>query len=183
MNKYVKLVVLFFLVTGLLSVSAPAFAKTAKEIDAGAASTLDSFKAQVADANNLLQEAKGVLVFPDLMKVGFGLGGEYGEGVLQINGKSVEYYSSVGGSFGMQLGGQTRRVLYLFMDEAVLSKFRSASGWVGGVNASGVFLKTGIEDFINTLESNKPIMTFVMDQRGLMFNLNAEVSKLDETKK
>ena len=161
-----------------------AYAKAAKEVDASVSVALDSFKQGISNGSELLQKAKGVLVFPDLVKAGIGLGGEYGEGALMVNGKTADYYSSVGGSFGLQLGGQSRRIFLLFMEDSALKSFREASGWTGALNASGVFLKHGAEAMATTITSgNKPVMVFVLDQKGLMYDLNFEVVKYDRLKK
>jgi len=54
-------------------------------------SVIKMFYEKVGPAKELSVKAKGILIFPDVIKAGFGLGGEYGEGVLRINGKTVEY--------------------------------------------------------------------------------------------
>ena len=76
----------------------PARAATAEEIDAKSDATLDRFKREVGGAQSLIGMAKGVLVFPDVAKAGFGIGGEYGEGALRVGGKSVDYYSTAAAS-------------------------------------------------------------------------------------
>src|SRR5210317_231924 len=78
-------------------------AKTAKEIDVSVEVALDRFKNQVKGAEEFLANAKGVLVIPNVIRVGFGLGGEYGEGALIVGGKTVDYYNTVAGSFGFQI--------------------------------------------------------------------------------
>lgn len=183
MKDFLRAGIMIAVILAVVCVTRPAFAKEAKEIDASVDVAMERFTREVPNAANLLAKAKGVLVFPDLMKGGFGIGGEYGEGALRINGKSVAYYNSIGGSFGFQLGGQTRRVYYLFMEDAPLKEFRNSSGWKGGMNASAVFVDAGAEGFIDGLKLNEPVLAFVFAQKGLMFNLNLEVSKFNELKK
>ena len=63
--------------------------------------------------------AKGVLVFPDVIKAGFGIGGEYGEGELRVGGKMVEYYNTAAASIGFKLGGQIKSVVIIFLKKAL----------------------------------------------------------------
>lgn len=161
----------------------PAYAKAAKEIDASVDVALEQFQKDVPGATDLLQKAKGILVFPHMIKGGFIIGAEYGEGALRIDGKTADYYNMINGSLGFQLGGQTRRVYILFMDALMLKSFREEPDWLGGVNASGVFVTTGAEGSVDTMKTNQPIMTFVLDQKGLMYNLNLEVGKINKIDK
>jgi lipid-binding SYLF domain-containing protein len=161
----------------------PAYAKAAKEIDASVDVALEQFQKDIPGAKELLQKAKGVLVFPNMIKGGFVIGAEYGEGALRIDGKSVDYYNMINGSLGFQLGGQIRRSYILFMDELPLKEFREDPDWLGGANASGVFVTVGAEGSVDTMKTNQPIMTFVLDQKGLMYNLNLEVGKINKIEK
>ena len=54
-----------------------------------------------------------MLVFPTVLKAGFGVGGEYGEGAMRVGGKTVGYYNTVAASFGFQLGAQARSVIIM----------------------------------------------------------------------
>ena len=73
-----------------------------------------------------------MLVFPKVIKAGFGIGGEYGEGALRINGRSVGYYNLISASIGLQLGAQSRAELLLFMTDEALERFQSSDGWEAG---------------------------------------------------
>ena len=87
----------------LLFSTSMAFSETAREIDVSVDATLDRFNKEILGADGFIKKAKGVLIFPQVIKVGFGIGGEYGEGALRI-GKTVEYYSTVAASIGFQFG-------------------------------------------------------------------------------
>ncbi|HET9272808.1 MAG TPA: hypothetical protein VFO09_00895, partial [Methyloceanibacter sp.] len=54
----------------------------AASLDAAANETLHSFVRQVPGARELANKAAGILVFPNVVKAGIGIGGEYGEGIL-----------------------------------------------------------------------------------------------------
>jgi lipid-binding SYLF domain-containing protein len=145
-----------------------AHAATAKEIDASVDVATERFHTEVKGGKEFLKAAKGVLVFPSVYKAGFVIGGEYGEGALRIGGKTVDYYSTIAGSWGQ--------------DEA-LKKFRAASGWKAGVDGSVALIKVGAGGSIDTTNIKDPIVGFVLDQKGLMANLTLEGSKYTKLKK
>lgn len=169
----------------LINVVSPdlAAAASAKEIDASVDVILDKFKKDVTGAEDLLKSAKGVLTFPRVFKGGFVFGGEYGEGALQVGGKTVDYYSVAAGSWGLQLGGQVKTVILAFMQEDALKQFRNASGWKVGVDGSVAVIAIGAGASVDTAKINEPIVAFVFDQKGLMYNLTLEGSKFTKLNK
>jgi lipid-binding SYLF domain-containing protein len=173
--------VVLALVAGLVCTPS-ASAKTAKEIDAGADAVLEQFMQKVKGAREFLQTAKGVLVFPGVIKAGIGVGGEYGEGALRVGGRTVAYYSLAAASIGLQLGAQKKDIIIVFLDSKALADFRASTGWQVGVNGSVVLVDLGADASIDTRKANKPIVGFVMGQKGLMYNLTlegAKISKID----
>lgn len=162
----------------LLGFAAPAMAKSAAEIDAGVNAALKEFRQNVGSADELLERAAGVLVFPSVIKAGFGIGGEYGEGALRVGGKTVQYYSTAAGSFGFQIGAQSKTVVILFMADDALQKFRDSDGWEAGVDGSVALVKVGAGGSLDTTNLQDPIIGFVFGQKGLMYNLTLEGSKM-----
>lgn len=126
----------------------------------------------------MLARAHGVLVFPSVKKAGIGIGGEYGEGALRIGGRTAAYYSTAAASIGFQLGAQARRQIIVFLDEGALQKFRSSQGWEIGVDASVAVVTIGAGGAIDTTQLNQPIVAFIFDNKGLMYNLSLEGSKI-----
>lgn len=169
-----------FLVLSLLLLSHPGYAKTAGEIDARVDQALERFQREVYSAKDLLKNAKGVLVFPHVIKGGIGIGAEYGEGALRINGKTVDYYNTISGSLGFQLGAQVKSVYLFFMEESALTSFRASSGWKAGVDGSVALIKIGADGSVDTTKTNEPIVGFVLGQKGLMYNLTLEGSKFNK---
>jgi lipid-binding SYLF domain-containing protein len=163
----------------LLSMIFPntATAASAKEIDIKADAALERFYKEVGSGKEFIKNADGVLVFPSVVKAGFGIGGEYGEGALRIDGKTVEYYSTAAGSIGFQLGIQSKAVILIFLDKGVLEKFRNSAGWEAGVDGSVALIKIGAGGSIDTSNVKDPIVAFVMTNKGLMYNLTIEGSK------
>ncbi len=159
----------------LLSVSLQA--KTAVEIDMQANEALKEFKKVVKGSQDLLEQAKGVLIFPSVVKAGIGIGGEYGEGVLRVDGKSVQYYSTASASIGFQFGLQQKSIVILFLTEKALNSFQEKSGWEVGVDGSIALVKTGINADLSSMTLNKPVVGFIFGTKGLMYNLTLEGSK------
>ena len=93
----------------LLAFAAPgpsAQAASAREIDAQVHETLDRFFNKIGGSRELANKSVGLLVFPSVVKAGFGIGGEYGEGALRIRGRTIAYFNTISASFGFQLGAQ-----------------------------------------------------------------------------
>ena len=158
-------------------------AASAQEIDIRVTAALETFKKEIGGGEAFLQKAEGVLVFPEVMKAGFGVGGEYGEGALQIAGKNIEYYSTAAASIGFQLGAQLKTIILVFLEKGALDKFRNSSGWEVGVDGSVALIELGVGKDINTVTISDPIVGFVISNKGLMYNLTLEGSKITKLNK
>ena len=169
-----------FFLLGLVLSSGISYAKSAREIDASVDTALVRFDREVFDGKQLLAKAKGVLVFPKVIKGGIGIGAEYGTGAMRINGKTVEYYNTISGSIGFQLGGQVKSIYMLFMDQPTLDAFRQSDGWKAGVDGSVALIVIGADGSVDTTKTNEPIIGFVLGQKGLMYNLTLEGSKFNK---
>ena len=177
------LVVLIFTACGALGISSPGLAASAEEIEAKANSALKMFYEKVGPAKELTARAKGILVFPDVIKAGFGIGGEYGEGALRINGRTVDYYNTAAASIGFQLGAQSKTVIIMFLEQQALADFRKSDGWEAGVDGSVAVVEWGAGGSVDTTNIKDPIIGFVFGNKGLMFNLTLEGSKMSRIKK
>lgn len=168
------------LIVTTVSVTAPARSKAAPaaEIDADVRATADKFALQVRGARELASKAEGVLVFPSVVKAGFGFGGEYGEGALLVRGRPNTYYNIISASFGFQLGVQSRSIIIMFMTRDALDQFDRTAGWKVGVDGSVVLVTLGADGSIDTNNLTSPVIGFVLDQKGLMYNLTLEGSKI-----
>lgn len=150
------------------------------KIDRRTDKALTEFREDISGANEVLAKAAGVLVFPSIKKAGIGIGGEYGEGALRVGGQTVSYYSTASASIGFQLGAQARRQIIVFLDPQALEKFRLSDGWEIGVDASVTVVTIGAGGAIDATQLNQPIVAFVFDSKGLMYNLSLEGSKISE---
>ncbi len=156
----------------------PAQAASAAEINADVYATMQKFQLRVRGAQDLSARAAGILVFPSVVKAGMGIGGEYGEGALLVGGRPVEYYNTISASIGFQLGAQARSVIIMFMTPAALSNFQRKNGWKIGVDGSVALVTLGAGGSIDTNTINKPVIGFILDGKGLMYNLTLEGSKI-----
>ena len=167
----------------MMVLSFSAYADSAAEINIGVKETLKRFRADVPGGGEFLAQAKGVLVFPTVIKAGFGIGGEYGEGALQIGGKTVSYYNTAAASIGFQIGAQSKSIVLVFLNSEALKHFQGSKGWKAGVDGSVALIEWGVGEDINTIDIEDPIVGFVFSNKGLMFNLTLEGSKFTKITK
>ena len=174
-----KMLMIFLLsaVLGLLQ-PAVAFAASKEEIDAEVQEAIKNFYKHTSAGKRLALKAAGMLVFPSVFKAGIGVGGEYGEGALLVKGNTVAYYSTAAASIGFQLGAQVKSQIVLLMNQKVLDGFRKSQGWQAGVDGSVALATLGAGGEINTDTMKEPIIGFIFSNKGLMYNLTFEGSKI-----
>ena len=167
----------FALLLALVPVS-KTLADSGETIEANTTKAMALLTEHAPESSELLEKAKGILVFPHIVKMGFGVGAQYGEGVLRIDGVSSGYYSTAGASFGLQLGAQTKSEVVLFMSDEALARFRSGQGWEVGVDSSVAIVQTGAGGKIDSSQWRQPVLAFIFSNQGLMGNLSLEGSKI-----
>jgi lipid-binding SYLF domain-containing protein len=155
-------------------------AASGPEIEAGVRATLAQFFREIPSSRELANQAVAVLVFPTVVKAGFGIGGEYGEGALHVRGKTAGYFNIISGSIGFQFGAQARSVIIMFMTDSALAGFQRTDGWKVGVDGSVAIITVGAGGAIDTNSVRSPIVGFIFDQKGLMYNLTLEGSKITQ---
>jgi lipid-binding SYLF domain-containing protein len=149
-----------------------------RSIDADVDSTLQRLYATVAGSRELVAKASGVLVFPSVLQAGFVVGAQYGKGSLRAGGRTVGYYSTTSGSLGLQAGAQSKALIFLFMTQDALNKFRSSDGWSAGADASVALVKMGANGTIDTTTASKPVQAFVLTNAGLMADASLQGTKV-----
>jgi lipid-binding SYLF domain-containing protein len=162
----------------LAAAAPPGKADSGPEIDAAVDATLDQFFLKIGGARELAHKSFGILVFPSVVKAGMGIGGEYGEGALRVRGRTVDYYNTVSASIGFQLGVQARSVIIMFMTPEALERFERKDGWKVGADASVAIVTVGVGGSIDTNRITSPVIGFILDPKGLMYNLTLEGSKI-----
>ena len=169
-----------FLLCTLLGLARPtdAVAASKEEIDAKVEEAMENFYKQTSAGKRLAEKAAGMLVFPEVIKAGIGVGGEYGEGALLAKGKTIAYYNTAAASIGFQLGAQIKSQVILFMNPKVLESFRKSKGWKAGVDGSVALATLGAGGELSTETMKEPIIGFIFSNKGLMYNLTFEGSKI-----
>jgi lipid-binding SYLF domain-containing protein len=158
-------------------------AASSGEIDKNSDKALVVFREDVNGADVFLNQAAGYLIFPRVIKVGIGIGGETGEGALRVGGQTVDYYRTSAGSIGFQLGAQAKSIVIAFMTKESLLKFQNSSGWKVGVDGSVALIDLGAGKTIDSNNIKDPVVGFIFGSKGLMYNLTLEGSKFSKLDK
>jgi lipid-binding SYLF domain-containing protein len=153
-----------------------------QSIDASVDGTMSRLFQTVPGSRELVSKARGVLVFPSVIQAGLIVGGQYGEGSLKVGGSTVGYYSTVSGSFGLTAGAQSKAIIFLFMTQDALDKFRNTDGWSAGGDASVALVKMGANGAIDTTTATAPVEVFVMTNAGLMGDISINGTKVSRLK-
>lgn len=153
------------------------------EIDAKVNATIKEFYVRVPAGKELASKAQGMLVFPEIVKAGFVIGGEYGEGALVKNGAISKYYNIASASVGFQIGVQEKSVVMLFMTSSSLNKFVKSNGWEAGVDGSVAIAEFGAGKSLDSNTLQEPIIAFVVSNKGLMAGISLEGSKITQISK
>jgi len=153
-------------------------AATAADLTRGSAAELNKLYARQPSAKILGQKAKGILVFPAMVKAGFMFGGQIGEGALRKNGRVVGYYNSVAASYGFQAGVQKFGYALFFMTDAAIEQLDATRGFEVGVGPSLVIVDEGIGRSITSNTITSDVYAFIFDQKGLMAGAGIQGSKI-----
>jgi lipid-binding SYLF domain-containing protein len=174
-------------VTGLtlfaLIASAPSFARAKAEIDASANRAVARFYTFNPKNKELAGNATGMLIFGRVTKAGAGVAGEFGEGVLRVSGKTVDYYSVTSASVGLTLGVAHHSEVILFMTPEALDKFQKSADWSVGADTSFALVSKGSGGQYDTTTLGKPILGFIFHEKGLLGDLSFEGSKISKISK
>jgi lipid-binding SYLF domain-containing protein len=160
-----------------------ALAASAAELTRDAKRALSDLYATSSSAKQLGPKAKGILVFPSVLKAGFLIAGQIGEGVLFKNGKPVGFYNTVAGSYGLQAGGQKFGYALFFMNNDALEYLNKSGGWDIGAGPSVVVVDKGMGKSITGTTLTHDVYAFIFNQKGLMGGLGIQGSKITKIDK
>ena len=161
----------------------PATAASAAEIDRNAQKALEDLYAKSASAKTMGEKAVGILVFPGIVKGGFIVGGQYGEGALIKDGKTVAYYNTIAASYGLQAGLQKFGYALFFMNDSALKWIDKSDGWEIGVGPSIVVVDVGAAASMTSTTLQSDIYAFFFDQKGLMAGIGLQGTKITRLEK
>lgn len=156
----------------------PGIAGSAAEIDSNVDKALADLYSQSSEAQALAERAKGILMFPKILKAGFIVGAQAGEGALRVNGKTAGYYNSVAVSYGLQAGVQWFGYAMYFMKDSALDYLDESAGWEVGTGPSIVVLDKGAAGSATTSSLKGDIYVFFFKQKGLMAGLGLQGTKI-----
>ncbi len=185
MRKYNWLLVVFMICLGSTYVmsASPATAASAAEIERGVNSALKNLYSTYPAAKELAKDAKGILVFPDVVKGGFIVGGLFGEGTLRKGSGTVAYYNTIAASYGLQAGLQKYGYALIFMTDSALKYLDKSDGWEIGVGPSIVLVDAGVAKSLSTTTAKADIYAFFFSQKGLMAGLGLQGTKITKIRK
>lgn len=163
---------LLAIMSGLMTQSAAA------SLTGDSRSALRQLVEQNDAAARLHAKAKAVLIFPTVVKAGFGVGAQGGEGTLFVGGKRAGRYRTVAGSYGLQAGVQKFGYALFFMDQKALDWVSKARGWSVGSAPSLVVVYQGMARTISTETLHRGLYVFTFNQKGLMGGLGIQGSKI-----
>ena len=178
MFNIVRVLQAILLLTFILLPLRSALAASASEIDRNSTVALETLYETVPGAKTLGNKAKAILVFPNIVKAGFIIGGQYGDGALREKGKTVGYYRSLAASYGLQAGVQSFGYTLFFMDDASLRYLKRSEGWEIGTGPSVVLLDKGFGKNLSSTTLQKGVYAFIFDQKGLMAGIGLQGSKI-----
>jgi len=147
-------------------------------LDAGADAALSTLYQQVNGSEQLVKNARGVLIFPAVLGAGFVVGGSTGEGVLRKGGQTTSFHRTTSGSWGLQAGAQSTAVFLLFMTDDALARFESSEGWSVGADATVTLAAVGANAQLTTDTAQQPVIGFVLSNSGLMAGITLNGTRI-----
>ena len=181
--RYTAVLLAFVLAAATVIDEKPSVAATAAEIDRDVQNTLKGLYAESPQAKILGKKAEGILVFPSIIKGGFLVGGQYGEGALIKDGTIAGYYSTVQVSYGLQAGLQKHGYVLFFMTEDAMKWLNKSDGWEVGVGPSIVVVDKGMAISQTTTTLQSDIYAFFFNQKGMMGGLGLQGTKITKIDK
>jgi len=166
-----------------LATAPRAAAASAAELRRDSSQALKDLYRSNSTAKMLGQKATAVLVFPSIVKAGFLIAGQLGEGVLWKNGKAAGYYNSIAGSYGFQAGAQVFGYALFFMNAEALAYLNKSDGWEIGSGPSIVVLDKGKAKSITSTTLSHDVYAFIFNQKGLMGGIGLQGSKITKIDK
>ena len=171
---------ILLLVTNFMGFTAPAVAATAAEIDQEVGAALVKLHAAAPAAIELTKVAKGILIFPNVIKAGLVVGGQFGEGALLVEGKTVGYYNTIAASYGLQAGAQSFGYAMFLMTNEAMDYLNKSEGWEVGVGPTVVVMDEGLAKSLTSSTAKEDIYAFIFGQKGLMAGIGLQGSKISK---
>jgi lipid-binding SYLF domain-containing protein len=150
----------------------------ADELVSKSRNALQQLAAQNPAAAKCKSKALAVLVFPKVVKAGFVIGAQTGEGILFERARVIGRYRTVAASYGLQAGVQEYGYALFLMNQKAVDWVNNTRGWEIGTGPSVVIMDKGMARSFSTDTLHSGIYAFTFDQRGLMAGLGLQGSKI-----
>jgi lipid-binding SYLF domain-containing protein len=155
---------------------------SAVQLENDARSALEQLIQTTPVARELNRSAYAVLIFPNIVKGGLIIGGQYGNGILFKNGSATAQYNVVGASYGLQAGAQSFSYALFFLSNAALSYLDRSEGWEVGVGPTVVVMDEGAAKSFSTTTARKDVYAVIFGQSGLMAGIGLQGAKITRSK-
>lgn len=147
-------------------------------LDQDCQAALASLYDSTPKAKDLSDKAKGILVFPSVVRAGFIAGASHGTGELIEDGKVTGYYATTSVTYGLQAGIQKYGYVMMFMSDSALRELKTGSGFEVGMAPTIVIADQGAAKNMTTATLQSDIYAFIFDQKGLMAGIGLRGSKI-----
>lgn len=161
-----------------LAAGKPAGAASASALTAKATAALDNLYSLQPRAKRLGDAAKGILVFPEIVKAGFLIGAQTGDGAFFQPGQPTSFYNISAASYGLQAGVQSFSYALFFMNDKSVNYLAASAGWSVGAGPSVVVLNQGDASSVTSSTLTQDVYAIPFGQQGLMAGLGIEGSKI-----
>ena len=180
MKQMLSAVPAIMLVTAIsyLFMPASALAASGAEIDRDVTAALEQLYTGNPTAKVIGEQAVAVLVFLRITKGGFIFGGQYGVGALREGGKTVGYFNTAAGSWGLQAGIQKYGYALFFMNREAMTTLKDRKGWELGTGPNIVVVDAGMAKSLTTTTLKDDVYAVIFDQKGLMAGIGLQGSKI-----
>jgi lipid-binding SYLF domain-containing protein len=160
-----------------------AHAAPAKDLDEAATAALNKLYAEAPATKALGDQAKAVLVFPEIYKAALLVGGQGGNGAMFKEGKIVGHYNIGGLAVGLEGGAQTYSYAVFLMTDEAVERLKSAAGFEIGVDPNLVVLNAGAGASVSTATTPSDVYAYVFDMQGLMGGVSLQGLKITKLSK
>lgn len=161
-NSMLVIMVMFF------SASLLAQTPDQQEIISDAEMAREAFIQEDADMQLLFDEAIGYVIFPNVGKGAYIVGGASGNGAVYENDQLIGMADLKQVDVGLQLGGQAFREVIFFQSQAALDRFKEGNFELTG-NASAVALDKGAA---RSVDFSDGVAVITMPKAGAMIEIS-----------
>lgn len=150
----------------------------ARKIESKSRAALNGLYRSDPEARQLGAKARGILVFPEMIKGGLIVGGAYGDGALYQRGGATGYYRSISASYGLQAGLQKYGYALFLMDDNAIRSLNRSDGWELGTAPNLTVIDKGMAGSLSTTTINEGTYAVFFGQQGLMAGLGLQGTKI-----